>query len=67
MGFVYSDYVGFFNSRMSTTCYVFTLFGGVLSWKSCLQRVVAFSTTEAEYITATEAMKGGLWLKRFCR
>jgi hypothetical protein len=30
-----------------------------------LQKVVALSTTEAEYVAATEASKEMIWLQRF--
>ncbi|CAN0915054.1 Retrovirus-related Pol polyprotein from transposon TNT 1-94, partial [Linum grandiflorum] len=39
--------------------------GGAISWQSKLQKCVALSTTEAEYIAAVEAGKEMLWLKRF--
>ncbi|KAL7132213.1 hypothetical protein ABFS83_12G056700 [Erythranthe nasuta] len=51
------------DNRKSTTSYVFTLCGSCISWKSQLQRIVALSTTEAEYIAATEAIKEAIWLK----
>lgn len=37
--------------------------GCVISWKSSLQKVVALSTTESEYISLTEASKEATWLK----
>ncbi|KAM2033899.1 hypothetical protein ACFX1T_015715 [Malus domestica] len=49
----------------STSGYLFTFAGGAVSWQSKLQKCVALSTTEAEYIAATEACKELLWLKRF--
>ena len=43
--------------------YVFTLFGCTISWKATLQSTIALSTTEAEYMVATEAVKESIWLK----
>ncbi|CAN0860294.1 Retrovirus-related Pol polyprotein from transposon TNT 1-94 [Linum grandiflorum] len=56
---------GDFDSRKSTSGYVFTFSGGAISWQSKLQKCVALSTTEVEYIAAVEAGKEMLWLKRF--
>ena len=49
----------------SQTGYVFTLNGGAVSWCSSKQSVVAGSTCEAEYITASEAANEGVWMKDF--
>ncbi|KAL3640704.1 hypothetical protein CASFOL_015672 [Castilleja foliolosa] len=62
-GFVDSDYAGCAESRKSTTGYVFTCLGGAISWKARLQKVVALSSTEAEFIAATEAVKEAMWFK----
>ena len=45
--------------------YVFILYGGVVSWKSSKQQTIADSVTEAEYITASEAAKKAVWIKKF--
>ena len=42
--------------------YVFTIGGKAIIWISKLQKVVALSTTEAEYVAATEASKEMIWL-----
>ncbi|KAL5546305.1 hypothetical protein UlMin_005992 [Ulmus minor] len=63
MGYVDADYAGDLDKRRSLTGYVFTLFGCTVSWKAQLQPVVALSTTEAEYIAATEGVKEAMWLK----
>ncbi|KAK9224625.1 hypothetical protein WN943_009660 [Citrus x changshan-huyou] len=38
--------------------------GGVVCWVSKLQIVVALSTTEAEYMAATQAYKEAIWIQR---
>ena len=42
-----------------------TINGGVVSWKSSKQETVADSTIEAEYITASEAAKEGVLIRKF--
>ena len=54
---------GDLDNRKSTTGYLFTFSGGAISWKSKLQKCVALSTTEAEYIAASEAGKEMIWIK----
>ncbi|XP_042029929.1 secreted RxLR effector protein 161-like [Salvia splendens] len=63
VGFCDSDYAANRDNRRSQTGYVFNLYGTTISWKSGLQHVVALSTTEAEYIAMTEAVKEAIWLK----
>ena len=63
IGYVDFDYAGDLDQRRSLTGYVFQINGCTVSWKSTLQHVVALSTTEAEYIALTEAIKEALWLK----
>jgi hypothetical protein len=53
------------DSRRSTTGYIFTIGGIAVSWISKLQKVVALSTIEAEYVVATKASKEMIWLQRF--
>ncbi|MCO5591755.1 hypothetical protein L7F22_045747 [Adiantum nelumboides] len=54
------------DTRKSTSGYIFTLAGGAVSWCPRLQKIVALSTTEAEYVSATEASKEAIWLARLC-
>ena len=60
-GFVDADWAGDLDQRISTSGYVFSLFGGAVSWMSKRQFVMALSTTEAEYIAATHASKEAVW------
>lgn len=64
-GYSDSDYNGDLDQRRSTSGMVFTAGGNPVSWRSSLQKVVALSTTEAEYVALAEAVKEGVWLKRF--
>ena len=52
-----ADLAGNVDIRRSTTWYVYTLGGTTVSWGSQLQKIVALSTTEAEYVAITEASK----------
>ncbi|CAM8949180.1 unnamed protein product [Rhodiola kirilowii] len=62
-GYCDSDYTSNRDNRKSTSACFFTWCGNCISWKAQLQSVVALSSTEAEYIAATEAAKEALWLK----
>ncbi|KAF5804990.1 putative RNA-directed DNA polymerase [Helianthus annuus] len=53
------------DTSRSQTGFVFTLNGGAVSWKSSKQSVVADSTTESEYIAASDAAKEAAWMKKF--
>jgi len=64
-GYCDSDYGGDYDNRRSITGYVFTIGGNTISWKSRQQKVVAISTTEAEYMALTDAVKEALWLRGF--
>ena len=56
-------FVADLDKRRSLTGYCFTLGGNLISWKSSLQHIVALSTTtEAEYVALTEAIKEVIWL-----
>ena len=65
-GFVNIDCVGDLYDKISTSGYVFNLFGGAISWMRKRYVVVALSTTEVEYMEATHARKEEVWLQRLC-
>ncbi|GJR56916.1 putative retrotransposon protein [Tanacetum coccineum] len=49
----------------SQTGYVFILNGGVVDWKSAKQSIFATSSAKAEYITAYDASKEAVWVRKF--
>jgi len=63
-GYVDSDYAGDLDRRRSLTCYLFILRGCAVSWKATLQATVALSTTEAEYMAISEAVKEAIWVRQ---
>jgi hypothetical protein len=64
-GYINSDFEGDLDKMRSLTGFIFTLGECAISWKSQLQPTVALSSTEAEYMTITEAIKEAIWLKAF--
>ena len=53
------------NDFRSQSGYVFCLNGGAVSWKSSKESTVDDSTTEVEYISASDAAKEAVWIKKF--
>nr|GEX16503.1 hypothetical protein [Tanacetum cinerariifolium] len=49
----------------SQTGYVFVFNGGAVDWKSAKQNIFATSSAEAEYITAFNASKEAVWVRKF--
>ncbi|MCO5602379.1 hypothetical protein L7F22_056510 [Adiantum nelumboides] len=62
MGYTDSNYASDLDNTRSTSGYVFTMAGGVVSWRSRLQTCVTQSTTKAEYVAVSEACKEEIWL-----
>ncbi len=62
VGFADAAYGNNFDYK-STSGYCFLINGGLVSWFSKMQSVVARSAAEAEYISADEAAKEAVWLK----
>ena len=62
-----SNWVGDINNRKSTSGYIFSLsldlaINNLISWNSQLQKSVALSLCEAEYMALKEAVKEALYL-----
>lgn len=62
-GYNDADYGGDVDTRRSTTGYMFKLGTGITSWASELQKSVAQSTAESEYVAASQAIKDLVWLR----
>ena len=62
---VYSDadYAGDIKTRRSRSGMVSSFSGAAISWMSQKQKSVVLSTTEAEYVAASEGSKELIWLK----
>ncbi|XP_070044951.1 secreted RxLR effector protein 161-like [Nicotiana tomentosiformis] len=65
IGYSDSDLGGCKDTGKSTSGYIFLLVGGVVSWRSVKQTIIATSTMEAEFIACYEATSQALWLKNF--
>jgi hypothetical protein len=62
-----ADFAGDIKMRQSKSSVVAVYAGGAIAWSSQLQWSVASSTTEAEFIAASDGAKGLLWLKHLLR
>ena len=56
-GYADADFATDLDSRKSTTGWVFMYNGGAISWRSHQQSVTALSTSEAEYMSLSDAAK----------
>jgi hypothetical protein len=52
------------DTRRSQSAYVFMLGGAAISWCSRLQKSVAHSSTEAEYMSLSDAAREALYLRK---
>lgn len=59
-----ADYASDTTTRKSVSGFVFKYSGGAIAWASRRQQCVSLSTTEAEYVAASEAAKEAIWLER---
>lgn len=58
-----SDWAGDLDNRKSTSGFVFTMYGGAISWNSKRQATVALSSTEAELVSAVICIQEAIWLR----
>ncbi|RVW95606.1 Retrovirus-related Pol polyprotein from transposon TNT 1-94 [Vitis vinifera] len=65
VGYSDSNFAGCLDSRRSTSGYIFMLAGGVVSWKSVKQTLIASSTMETEFIACYKASNHGIWMQNF--
>ena len=64
-GYTDSDFMSNPDDKKSTSGYVFVCNGITVSWKNFKQPIIADSTTEIEYVVASDAAKEGFWFKKF--
>lgn len=65
IGYSDVDWGGCIIDRRSYTGYAFLFNGAAITWNSKKQRTVALSSTEAEYMSLTEASKEAIYLQDF--
>ena len=63
-GYADVDWAGIPVDRKSTFGYYFSLGSSMISWSSQKQGSIAQSTTEDEYIAASDASKEAVWLRK---
>lgn len=62
-GYCDASWGGDLDSRCSTTGYVFHIANGPVVWRSKLQKAVAKSSAEAEYLAVSAAVSECIWLR----
>ena len=63
IGYSDSDWAGSIDDMKSTSGYAFLFGSSICSWLSKKQSVVAQSTAEAEYVSASKASSQAIWLR----
>ena len=64
VGWADANYAACPDTRRSTGFRLFTCLGGPISWATKMQRTVATSTAEAEYMCVSDAAHEALWLRK---
>ncbi len=62
-GYSDADWAGDYDTRRSTSGFVFNISSSAISWSAKRQPTVALSSCEAEYMGQTQATKEAIWLK----
>ena len=62
-GWVDSDFASDMDTRKSMTCYLMSLNGGPFSWKSSRQGGVTLSSSEAEFVAASQAGQEAIYFR----
>jgi hypothetical protein len=62
-GYTDSDWAGDVSTYKSTSGYLFLGAGAPIAWGSNKQPIVALSTCEAKYVTASDAAREVIWLR----
>ena len=65
IGYTDSDFQSDLDFKKSTSGCVFTLGGGVISWRSVKKSCIGDFTMELKYVAACEVAKEVVWLKKF--
>ena len=65
VGFCDANFTGCIDDKKSTTGYIFMMVGGVVSWKSVKQTLIASSTMEAEHVACYEGCCHAIWMRIF--
>jgi hypothetical protein len=63
VAFVDSDWGSDPNTRQSQTGFLLRLAGGAFSWTSCVQKTVAHSSTDAEYMALSDCSRQVVWVR----
>ena len=63
-GYSDANWAGDVDTRRSTSGYVFKIADSTISWSSRTQATVAKSTTEAEYVSLSQATQEAIWMRQ---
>ena len=65
IGYSDSNFTSYVDSWKSTSRYIFMFAGGVVSWRSAKQTLIATSNMEAKLVSCFEVTLHGAWMKIF--